>query len=235
MRIAPLLLAALVALSTGCQALTLLGGDPGTNGTLRVQVEVGSLEAAVRGNASLEDHEPGPRLASIPVQTEAWRGFPNVTVLEPTGEGWLILADGRSGLLVPVDARRPRAPDRPASSAEAAEPNGSSPGSGGVNSSDAQRGSQPPGQANASGTEDAPARLQAPHKEQPERTQTTLDPRQAVVETERATPRGGDDVLPVDPTVVVLSLLFVGAFAVERFQSSQEETSRLREGRDREP
>lgn len=223
MRDAWLVLAGLLAISAPAQGLALVGsGDAG----IRVQVENGSLQAAARGNISLEGEGLGDDLEPIETDTGEWRGLANVTTLAPTGEGWLVLADARSGLLVPISEDHPR-------------PNGSNPRNGTAASEETATAGEPDP---SSGNDTSPSKEDTEEDRANRSTETTTSsPTTTTPESAkppaRGTAKGPADTdrgpgasteesqeggLPVDPAVLVLSLLFAGAFAVERFLGTDE-------------
>lgn len=96
--------ALLVALAPAGQALTLLAHEPGPPTEVTVRVDEPPLEAAAGPNVTLSEAQVDRTRAPLDVPLGSWRGFVDATTLNASGTGTLLLADGTSGLVVPVQA-----------------------------------------------------------------------------------------------------------------------------------
>lgn len=190
-----IVLAALLAAPTA-HGLTLLNRDPGSPERFRVHVDEPPLRGEADANVSLAETEIGAELEPLDVETGPWRGYANVTSLNATGTGWLVLADGASGLAVHLDEqpsseeanasaeREPEPADEPRSADEGRE----------------EPSSEPAGEPSSSS----------------ERTEASS--RDAAEEAPTSEAEG-----PPSPAVLVLTALAVGAFLVDRLLARGEE------------
>lgn len=117
-------LTALLVLAPAGQALTLLAHEPGPPTEIALRVDEGPLVAQAVGNVTLDgDRIPASR-TPIDAELGPWRGFANVTRLDATGPGTLLLADDASGLLVPLPPPPTEDEGEPASTPAGSEEDG---------------------------------------------------------------------------------------------------------------
>lgn len=198
MRPALAVAALLVALAPAGQALTLLAHEPGPDTTVTVRVDDPPLEAEAIGNVTVADAEITGSRAPLDVPLGPWRGFANATTLNARGPGTLLLADGASGLVVPIEA-----PPSEGSRAQASEQreDGPRPEAGSREGPEAQRTGA---EAAEPGSPTGPSTAEA------------TNPR------EQGAARGDDEAdEPLgglgSPVAIALAALAAGAFVVERW------------------
>lgn len=175
---------------------------------LHVRVDEGNLTArSLAGTNEVNGQELDQSPRRIDASMTSWRGFDNVTELEIVGEGTVLVYDGSSGLIVPVPTATNEG--RP------------------TNSSGGQDGSSPTNatpNATASRGGDATGDIDAGQQEEDPLTSSNSGKGDgsplAGLSTEGQNDEAEDEGVASEPVAVALTVLAVGAFAVERLVSS---------------
>lgn len=210
-RALPVLLGLLVA-AAPAHALTLLDSDlDGGEASLRVRVDEPALTArAPSGNVSLDGRLLDEDGDAVDAETGPWRGFANVTQLNASGSGWLLVADGASGVMVELD------PSERNNSTQTGEAEAS------------DRADEDPSQGDQ-GTRQTPTPTQANTPKVPNDPEDAgqTSPHEAAGEAREDSTAEASDGFPIPTPVVLLSLVAAGAFAVELFTRWQAEDDEL--------
>lgn len=210
MRPSLLVLGLLVATAPATSALTLLDHDEGTPTRIVVRVDEGPLRGNADPNVSLANASVDADWSRLDVARQDWRGFANATQLEASGEGWLVLADGASGVAVALEA-----------------PEGTQ-GSNGSPPEEAQTSSRDPEAGSDASSE--PGSATTPAEGHPNASRSSASspgtddgepgPR-AADRSQHPGPEGGPAW--TSPLAIALAVLAVGAFLVERWTRREED------------
>lgn len=174
---------------------------------LRVRVDEGNLTArSLAGTNEVNGQELDQSPRRIDASMTSWRGFDNVTELEIVGEGTVLVYDGSSGLIVPVPTRMDEQSSNNSSAGQADPPANATP------NATASRDEIPTGDHNGS-QQDADSLASSSSGEGDGRGLGSLP-------TSGHSDEAEEEGVASEPVAVALTVLAVGAFAVERLVSS---------------